>query len=152
MEQKKIWMSFLIIGISIVLLNLGSCQQEVEYRLDTEFIYFNQSNRTVTFTKFDQGGRRIKVSLESSESDTTVYLASGGFENPDLNSCCQGLLHGVLDGSDQGIIVVSFDNKSCLIEEPAIISNYESEIIENRFFRYKFTFTDEILDNATDCQ
>ncbi len=152
MQQKKTWMSYLIFGISILTINLSSCQHQIEYRLDTEFVFINESNSTITFTKKLSRGRRIEVSLEPQEKDTTLYLASGGFENPNPNSCCQGLLHSVLDASDRGNIRVGFDDKSCLIEAPTIISNYKSEIIDKRFFRYTFVFTDEVLANTLDCQ
>ncbi len=152
MQQKGTWMRCLLIGISILIISLSGCGEgETEYRLDTEFVFVNESSRAITFTIISQREGKTKVSLAPNEKDTVLLLASGGFENPNPDSCCQGLLHGVLDQSDQGFTVVRFDNNTCMIQEPAMISNYTNEILGHRLFRYTFVFTDEVLDNPIRC-
>jgi len=155
MQRKRTWMRCLLIGISLLIISLSGCGEgEVEYRIDNEFVFINESNSTITFTILNRRNAdiRTEVSLAPNEKDTVLLLASGGAKHPNPDSCCQGLLHAVLDGSDRGNIRLRFDDKACLITEPAIISNYTNEVLGPRFFRYIFVFTDEILGNTTDCQ
>jgi len=153
MQQKKTWRPYLLIGISLLIINLSGCQKLVEYRLDTEFVFVNESNRTITFTIFDHTKLDIRAELilDPNEKHSFLHRASGGYDNPNPNSCCYELLHSVLDGADRGDIIVEFDNKSCRVQEPAIISNYTNEVLGERLFRYTFVFTDEVLDNPLEC-
>jgi hypothetical protein len=141
-------MSYLLIGISIVLLNLNGCQQEVEYRLDTEFVYVNQSDKFLSFEASNGSSNRRVIALSPNSSDTVYYAASGGFENPDPNSCCQGLLGDILGGA----LTLTFTDSICSLSSPLDINNYVSEKVEDRYFRYTFTFTEEVLNKATGCQ
>lgn len=133
-------------------MGLSSCQKEIEYRLDTEFIFENQSDKTISFAINDPNSSRNEISLLSNTSDIIRLIPSEGTKDPNPNTCCQGLLHSVLDGSDKGSIIIKYDNLKCIVEVPANIANYKSEKISERFFRYTFTFTNEVLDHVSDCQ
>ena len=54
--------------------------------------------------------------------------------------------------NEGNITFLPYNDKSCRIQEPAIIGNYTSEVIEDRLFKYTFVFTDEVLANPIDCQ
>lgn len=148
MEQKTTYWNYLLIGISVLMISLSSCQKEIEYRLDTEFIFKNQTDKTVSFAVNDPNSNRKEIHLEPNVSDTIKLIPSEGTKDPNPNTCCQGLLQSVLDGSDQGSIVIEFDDLQCEIEAPANIDNYKSERISDRFFRYTFKFTNERIEDC----
>jgi len=152
MKQKTTYGHYLLIGISALITCLFSCQKEVQYRLDVEFIFVNQSGKTLSFSVRDHTHNRNEIILEQNTSYTIELIPSEGPKNPDPETCCQGLLESVLEGSDQGSIIIKYNNLQCLIESPANISNYKKEIVNQRFFRYTFTFTDEILMEVSGCQ
>lgn len=152
MEQKINYQRYLLIGISILTTFLYGCQEQVEYRLDAEFIFVNQSDKTLSFSVNDPNGKRDEIILKKNASDIITLIGSEGSKVPDLETCCEGLLNSVLDGSDQGNIVIKYDDFQCLIESPANLDNYKKEKINSRYFRYTFTFTNESLKEVSECK
>jgi len=151
MQQKRTWRPYLLIGINILILSLSGCSRgESDYLIDTEFVFINESNRTIVFTVKNPTTNKT-ISLSPNERYSSSHLAEAGYDNPNPESCCQGVLNGVLDGADRGDIIVEYDNKTCFIEAPAMISNYTNEILGHRLFRYTFVFTDEVLENPIRC-
>lgn len=152
MQQKTTYAIYLLIGISLLTACLSSCQKEISHRLDAEFIFENHSNKTLVFSVHDPTSSRNEIILEPNSSDTIKLIPSEGPKNPNPETCCQGLLNSVLAGSDQGSIVINYDTLQCIIESPANIDNYKNERVNERHFRYTFTFTDELLQGVSQCQ
>lgn len=150
MKKKQIYLIFLIFGISTLFF---TCDKgEVEYFLKTEFIYDNKTDKTLSFLVRPPSGRKkILVISPKSMSETINYDASGGFENPTPENCCQGLLEGLLGGAGIDNIDLKIDSTTCLLGTPTDINNYESEVISDRHYKYTFTFTDKVLEDKKDC-
>lgn len=144
MQQKIIYVHYLLIGISVLTTCLYSCQEEIEYRLDAEFIFENHSDKTLSFSVHDPNNIRNDISLEPNTSDTIKLIPSEGPKIPNPDTCCQGLLESILVGADQGSIIIKYDDLECIIDSPANIGNYKSERVNERHFKYTFTFTDEV--------
>jgi hypothetical protein len=86
MEQKIIWMRYLIIGISIIVFPffILSCNDtEVEYILETDFIYKNLTSETVELNLYNEqndnyknysilSGEEIKIHSEVSGPRTGI--------------------------------------------------------------------------------
>lgn len=128
-------------------MNLSSCHQEIEYRLDTEFVFVNESDKMISFDVWNSINKKV-IALDPNSSDTVFYKASGDFEKPDPSTCCQGVLNSLF--YDSGLNI-SMNDSLCLLSSPLFIDNYVSEKVDNRYFRYTFTFTNEILDDVSSC-
>ena len=64
-KKKKInYQRYLLIGISILTTFLYGCQEQVEYRLDAEFIFVNQSDKTLSFSVNDPSSKRDEIILK----------------------------------------------------------------------------------------
>lgn len=90
MEQKASYVHYLIIGISSLTMSLSSCQQEIEYRLDTEFVFENQTEKTLLFSVRDPNSTRNEIHLEPYTSDTIKLIPSKGSKNPNPDIAVKG--------------------------------------------------------------
>ena len=134
----------------------ASSEKMVEYRLDAEFVFVNESDYVISFPISNYSGS-VTLVLESNESDTIKVLASRGFKNLNPTSCCQGILTDIYGARDSegAIQLIRLDDNLCvthLNEKSVIISNYTSEIISERDYRYIYKFTNNDFLNANECE
>ena len=159
MEQKTIWIRYLIIGISIVILtSLKSCSsKQIEYKLDADIIYKNESNHPIRYYQYDsENNQRIFVFELDANSDKTIEIReSGGNKNQTTDNCCQGLLEG-FQGDDS--ILIDYDNNDkCLVytngqgSTTGNILAYTSRIISERYYEFTYRFTEAEYNQAEDC-
>lgn len=148
MQQKQIYLFFLIFGISALFF---TCDKgEVEYFLKTDFVFINETDKNISFEIREKTTTKMDLNLEAKSTSKTYTINSdGGFENPTPDNCCQGVLQSFLVGSDQKSIVIKKNDTLCIMVEPAIIDNYKSEIISDRHYKYTFTFTDKNVKNIS---
>lgn len=150
-------MCFSAIGISIVAFAILGCGKEsVEYRLKVEFLYINATDSTVEFDFRESvstlGLKQVVLNPKSS-SDLLTIEAEGGFKKPNPVTCCQGILEDNYASSKVKTLILN--NSYCVIQadnKSTDISNYESEIISDRHFRYTYTFRKADFENAVLCQ
>ena len=157
MKQKTTWMRYLIFGISFCFtLLFSSCGETiVEYRLDADIIYKNESNHLIKYYQYDsENNQKVFVFELEANSEKKYQIRSSG-PDTNINNCCQGILEGF-----QGInsILIDYDNSDkCLIytdgegSTTGNISTYESREIESRYYEFIYTFTEAEYNLATDC-
>ena len=160
MLQKIIWMHYLLIGISIILLAARCSKKDVEYRMTMDLTFINTTDNVVSF--------RVRPDISSSnlenvtipprtQSKIFTYNVEGVDKTMNPNNCCQDALLDVYGGRGlQGVSqTLKLNDKLCathLNEKSVILSNYTTEIISDRHFRYSYTFTKNDFENAEPCQ
>jgi hypothetical protein len=158
-QQKTIWTHFLLFGISALFLGSGCHNNEiVEYGVTMDLLYVNETDNSVSFNI------RVANSLTSTEvilsahsnSEVYSYDLDGADKVTSPDSCCQEFLIDVfgargLEGNSQSFVV---NDTACFIhldEKSMLISNYSSERIADRHFRYTYTFTENDFLNTMRC-
>jgi len=158
--RKTIWLHYLLIGISVLFLAAGCGKKYVEHRMTMDLTFINKTNGVVSFTV------RPGISSTTLENVTVppqtqskifTYNVEGVDKRLNPGNCCQDALIDVYGG--RGLEGVSqtlrFNDNLCvthLNEKSVILSNYTTEIITDRHFRYSYTFTEKDFENAVPCQ
>lgn len=160
MLQKTTWMHFLIIGISALLIsstNSCSSDEQVEYKLNADIIYKNETNHLVKYYQYDTvTNQRVFVFELEGNSDKKIEIrGSGGIQNQSINNCCQGILE---DFQGNNSILIDYDNSNkCLIysngqgSTTGNIIAYESREIESRYYEFIYRFSETEYEQAEDC-
>jgi len=133
-------MHSLTVGISLVLaIGFTNCQ-EVDYRVRAKWIYVNETNSVITFrppgvwSQFDI----------AANSSTVFEQDSDGPKDVTIDSYVPPL----------GAEFVVFDGTKCLLVSETgayLTSNYASRKIEDRYYEFTFTFTQNHFNLATPC-
>jgi len=158
MRQKTTWMHFLI-GISVLIISTSSCSgdEQVEYKLNANIIYKNESNHLIRYYQYDsENNQKVFVFELEANSDKRIEVrGGGGIQNQTINNCCQGLLEG-FQGNNS--ILIDYDNSDkCLIytngegSTTDNISAYESREIESRYYEFIYRFSETEYNQAEDC-
>ena len=153
MKQKKIWMTYLTIGISLMI--LGSCiKADVEYLLSLNHNYVNQTNQDLTMEIYNQHDELFK-SFTIEKGDTINSHSTRG-RGPQL-------FH--IEYQDGDSVIVKFADDKCLtytdnLDNPNNkifniddYDNFDTRLIEPgvRYNLY-YTFTEEDYNLAVDCE
>ena len=157
LKQKKTWIYYLTIGInSLFFFFSTSCgETTIDYKVYADIIYKNETAHTIGYFQYDTNGfQQLIFELEPS-SEKKIEIRESG-PNTNITNCCQGIFEDI-----QGIqgIKISYNNDSkCLIYENGqgpttsnILNAYESREIEQKFYEFVYTFTEEEYNNATNC-
>ncbi|MCF6213547.1 MAG: hypothetical protein L3J45_05930 [Flavobacteriaceae bacterium] len=149
-------MHYLIIGISIIFLSsISSCSKQVEYRLDTDIIYKNETNHFIKYYELidNQQSQRLLFELPPNSEKKIEMRSSGSDTN--INNCCQGVLN---DFQGNNSILIDYDNSNkCLIyisgegSTTGNISAYESREIESNYYEFIYRFTETEYSQAKNC-
>ena len=150
MKQKKIWMTYLTIGISLMI--LGSCvKADVEYILSLNHNYVNQTNHDLTMEIYNQHDELFKsFTIENGDTINTHSTRGWGPE----------LFH--IEYQDGDSVIVKFADDKCLtytdnpnnkIFNIDDYDNFDTRLIEPgvRYNLY-YTFTEEDYNLAVDCE
>lgn len=145
MQQKKIWMHFLIIGISLA---FSSCQGETEFINTVEFLFHNQSDQKILFTQYPES--EFGLELLPNKSTDVLTVKGGGPRNPDPLLCCQDMLDNLIGPSGKYYVL---DDTLCILhknEKSDLIENYDIKVFSERHFRYSYTFrSTDFVDTQT---
>lgn len=144
--QNTIWMRFLVLGVFSLLLVGFSCKR-IEREADGEFIFINSTNHTVSFftphaNSFTLLG--LKTHLIKQVQPVGKKIVAEAFVTPFNNN---------------NSLVIQFDGNRCLTMTNANssdnsllnISNYTAEKINNRTYKFTYTFTEADYNRATTC-
>jgi len=156
MKQKINWMRYLIIGINIsLLLLISSCSEQIEYKLDADIIYKNETNYTIKYHQFDSVTKqRVFVFKLQPNSEKKIEIRGDGADKNIEIDNYQGVFEGF---QGRGSILIEYDNSKCLIyfsgegSTTKNISNYETRIISAHHYEFVYTFTKEEYNQADDC-
>lgn len=79
MKQKKIWMTYLTIGISLIM--IVSCRKTVGYLLSLNHNYVNQTNHDLTMEIYNQISAKKYHSTElcCDAPSYILFLLNGGY-------------------------------------------------------------------------
>jgi hypothetical protein len=160
MQQKTIWTHSLLLGISASFLGSGCNNSEiVEYGVTMDLLYINETDNSVSLNiREANSSTNTEVILGAdSKSEVYSYELDGADKSVSPDTCCQEFLIDVfgarsLEGNSQSFQV---NDTVCFVhldEKSVLISNYSSEIIANRHFRYTYTFTENDFLNAMPCE
>ena len=147
-----IWISFFLIGISIVLAactpedaHIGPLQISIVFKNESscDINYFQLTNEDQEFFLFSIPSMDEHIEEISAEFDTRQSL------NP--VTCCEEIFR-----SFQGDrILVEFDNRKCLIYEsgqgPTNLENYDSSVTGSNSIEFLYTFTSMDVQLTQNC-
>ena len=135
-----------IFYVSIVLISLCmSCGGErIDYRIRVDFKFNNETNAVINYSNLFQ--------LNPGE-DHIIHIDSEGPDHFDPETCCQGVLEGVQGDYSQVHFIVNETNCVSFAEGagPTEISNFDAEVVGDRYFQYTYTITDVDLENIEPC-
>lgn len=160
MQQKIIYKHFLLIGISIFFLFTGCGKEDVEYRMTMDLLYVNQTDKVISFIiRPDISSNDVEnvTILPQTQSKVFSYDVEGVDKNINPDNCCQDILIDVyggrgLEGESQTLRIDDVLCVTHLNEKSVDLTNYSSEKVADRHFRYRYTFTDIDLENAEPCE
>lgn len=158
MRQKTIWKRYLIIGINLFFISLFiSCEEKtLEYKLDTDIIFINETNHLIKYYEYfpNTNQKVLLFELLPNYEKKVEIRTSGGIENQTINNCCRGIL-GDYQGDNS--ILIDYNNNKCIIyandqgSATGNISAFESRLISERYYEFKYIFTEEEYNQAEDC-
>lgn len=145
MKMKIIWMPYIIIGTSIILL-LNSCTLgETEYIVKANYIYINDTNRTIQL-----------ISSETINPKETFKITIKGDGGKNVTATSYVPPYPFREGS-----IIKYDNIKCEFldsglkagkgEGPAGIQNYEWKKISERYYEFTYHFTEAEYNQAENC-
>ncbi len=147
MEQKKIYMTYLVCGISFYLLLAVSCSKDVDYAVQSRWIYINTTNHNITY-------KHVSWSrFDVAPHDTTIVememlggkVSSAQDFTPALNP-----------------LLIYFDGDKCdtLYNDTNLrkgtgvkgMDNYKSRKLDNNYYEFIYYFTEEDYNKAHFCE
>lgn len=147
MQQKKMWMHYMLIGISIFFLLGIGCFRRADYSYNAKWIYINETGHDITYYPAFWSNFNVKP------YDTTEYFEDG---------------NGSKDMGTESFVppinatIVFYDNIKCdtfkiglnsnLYDGPLGTANYESKKLGTNNFEFTYRFTEEDYLNAQDCK
>jgi hypothetical protein len=144
MEQKTIWMCYLHIGISALLILGVGCDSNTEKRVDADLVFSNKTDYQINYSGL--------FNLSAGDTQTKHVVGVGG-SGSNSNNCCQGALESFQGSYNQVYLIL--DDSLCLFynesEGPTVISNFEAILIEENHYRFTYIFIQESLSNISDC-
>lgn len=141
MEQKTMWMRYLLFGISASLIILTiSCERTKDYSVNAKWIYINETSHSITYEPSP-----IWDEFNISGNDTVVYIQnSEGPKNLEANDFVPPINATVLI---DGVLC-----DSSLTKRIHNISDYESIKLSERNFEFTFRFTDSNINLTDTCK
>jgi hypothetical protein len=160
MQLKTMSMHSLLFGISALFLINGCGKETTEYRMTVELSYLNQTDSIIRFELHENITSNITSEIElkpGSMSSIFSYEYDGVSKIVEPHTCCESFLVNVYAGGDREglskqIEVGEFHCVTHLNEKSVLLSNYMSEVIGHRHFRYTYTFTRDDFENAVLCK
>ncbi|MFI0428201.1 hypothetical protein [Mariniflexile sp. HMF6888] len=146
MIQKTTWMHYSIIGISSILFFLASaCASDIDYVVKADFVYYNDTNYVIHLESSEtiNPNDSLKIFFESDGSkniNETGYVPPYPFNEVSIikygESKCDFLNSGIKAGQGEG---------------PLGIQNYEYRKLSERYYEFKYHFTEEEYNQAENC-
>lgn len=155
---KKIWKSFLIIGLHSMGLSFLSCEGQIEYKIEADIIYVNQTDYHISYIRYiPESKRKIPIlEIEPLNLEKIILRAGGDHKTPP-----QVMDYEDIFFSSQGnnCIIIEYDSTYCIKYKnghgptTANFSNaYNVRKITDRHYEFTYYFTEEEFNQATkDC-
>lgn len=161
MDQKIIWRRYLIIGINYFFISLfANCEKNtiVEYKLDADIIFINETNHLIRYYQYNSENNKKVFILElKANSEKKIEMrGSGGNQYQTRNNCCDGLFESF---QGKGPVLIDYNNNDKCItysngegSTTRNIAAYESRTISDKYYEFKYIFTEEEYNQAEDCE
>ena len=161
MQQKTIWMRFLIFGISLFqfLIHI-SCDGTDNGKKSGTYIYTNNSpqNLILKISKSDTEFQEFEINI--GESKTFISRGEdGNFPFFSIDGSVIVADSAILHFNDNKCIVFSRDNTDGIILEEGTgmfnVTNYDDytpDIVNSKNFTLHYTITESMYDTATPCE
>ena len=157
MLQKIIWMRCLLTGTAISIMFLfTSCQGDVDYRLDADIIFINETNHLINYYHYDNSKNFRQLAFELSPNSEKKYEIRSNGSDTNIDDCCQGILEDIQGAAD---ILIDYNNSErCLIYlsgDGSTTANinvaYERREISSKYYEFIYRFIDEEYEQAEGC-
>lgn len=154
MEQKTIWMPFLIIGISFASLFLKSCDnsETVEPIKIVQYVYKNQTENNLVMDVFSQ--TKTLIDSYSIAPNERIITNTTKVEGP-------ALFYYDSDSNSIGdSIAIRFTSNKCIfwtkndgdkIFNVTEYDNYNTELLKEKEYQLEFSITQSDFNQALDC-
>ncbi len=156
MKRKFIWMLFsIIILVKMSNFLIGCGEEIVEYRLDADIIYKNETNHHIKYFEFyPDYDKKVLIFELQPNSEKKFELRGDGNRKVDIETS-QLVFYNILNRSYK--IWVSYDNDDkCIIyrhgESFTEEANYNIKKISTRYYELVYTFTEAEYNKAVDCE
>ncbi|MFV0290109.1 MAG: hypothetical protein ACK5IJ_04310 [Mangrovibacterium sp.] len=155
MKQRNIWMLYLSIGVISCI--LSGCKKQVEYIINADIIYKNETPHTLKYFQYSSIDNYSFLVFELLPNAEKVFeiRGDGGHENPSGVNDYIGIFEG-LQGNDG--VLIQYDGNKCLVYKAGEGSttenfqqSYESQKINDRYYAFTYTFSNEEYQSAVDC-
>lgn len=127
------------------LMLLVSCGEKDEFGLKVKLTFVNSTDTNISYSNLFE--------LAPTESYTYEDQTETTSSNPNIETCCNGLLEDFQGGYDQVFLVINEVN--CLYfnegEGPTSLNNFESEKLNSRSFSYTYTLSPASIENMQPC-
>ena len=160
MLPKNTLKTYLLIGANLLVLFIACGPADIEYTMTMDLIYENSTDSLIQFTLNDVGKYESLSStlrlVSNSSSDIYTYDLEGVGEVIDPLTCCQDFLVDILASRGQhGITKLLILNDTLCVnhhdELSVMLDNYRVEEVDDRHFRYNYTFTNQDFVGAEIC-
>lgn len=155
MKRKVIYLLFLSIGLTISSF-LGCGREQVEYIVNADIIYKNNTPYHIYYHRYDAYSQQYGILFEVPPYGSFKKEIRGDGGNK-VNT--PEIYKGVFgDFQDDNGILIKYDDQKCLIYEKGsgsttdnYLNSYQWRKINNHYFEFTYTFTEEEAQKATTC-
>lgn len=142
MEQKIMWMRYLLFGISAIIIFFSfSCERTKDYSVKSKWIFINETNHEITFEPL---GFWDKFNV--SENDTTIYIEDGeGSKTVSIEDFVPPI-------NAQVVIINEIICDTALAHKLHDINSYSGVKNAERDFQFTFRFTDSNMNLKDTCK
>ena len=162
MEQKTIWMPFLIIGISLfLLLTMSGCDKDdVEDPIQhAEYVYINQFNQTLRFELYDSVSNASQE-FDLAINDSIIFKVSGTpgafpFTDNEVESRTGDAV--VINFKDDKCTNYSRNRDSGIFDGDGVFDlseyeNYSKDLVDQNTYRLRYLIGEKDYLLAKDCE
>lgn len=139
-------MNSLVIGVNLAFLLLTSCTK-TDYQVKSKWIYINKTSHTITYSP------DLWSNFNVNPHDTIVYWEKGnGLKEIIEKNFASPLKPEVLIFDGIKCDSLKEGDNPYLGEGSLGMANYESKKLGERYYEFTYQFTEEMFNNAKNCQ
>lgn len=142
MEQKQMYLLYFLFGTSCLLM-LGSCDEEVDYRVRADWVYINETDQIVTLVDRGTAIPPTDSTVFNTDTEGPKQVSEEQYVPPFSSMTvrfgddqCMSYEAGTSPGEGEGILGTA---------------SYQSTKIADRYYRFTYHFTTEKFTRAQDC-
>jgi hypothetical protein len=147
MQQKTTWMRYLTLGISVMIIfALLQCKGEVDYFVQGTYVYVNSTDSLIDVKS---GVYNFKIKPNDSHK---IEQGGEGSEDVSAQNYVPPMISAVVKYGNEKCDTLDSGFKVGAGEGITGISNYTSEKISKRHYKFTYTFTNLDYNKARPCK